>query len=523
MNSNYYYNNHPNSPYVKVESDGEANNSNPNATAEPTGTLPSLYHTLPLSTASDARGSTTEGNWSNPNNGNNVSNALPHLHHQPQMQQQHQQQQQQQQQHDHQRPDLNRPRSWEEEGRKSNGSKDGPSWAWDYNNSGQQQQHMAAPHRFPLPQLASATSSLNGSGGNGLRRMGDSLPLLPQSHNQPHTSLSLRESYDRHQHEQQQQHQQHQQQQQQHHQQMLQQNLHGQQRQQQDHRPMMMVNNDSRQRDRSPMANDDDLYAQQDNDDQLSGSDRKPRRQRRRNGEPPRDLALRKYSCLLCIEEPRAFARPSALKIHMVRASFAPAIVLLTTCRWSQLTHTKEKPHVCPICTRAFAISSNLKRHQRLHEVEPSSSNAIPASPSPPSPLPTFPGTSKKELLDPRGPRPDMGGSSLNLGQTTLLSNDRSGGPDHDQGNRSHSGSNRAEGDWANVNRKLDHNPHPSSYQAPRDYSVQPAPLHPYNDNVDSTSTNDLERGYLRVNAVHNQHQQQQITRQQSQNEQERY
>lgn len=46
--------------------------------------------------------------------------------------------------------------------------------------------------------------------------------------------------------------------------------------------------------------------------------DARPRKQRRRNGEPPRDLASRRYRCEICIDEPRSFARPSALKIHMV-------------------------------------------------------------------------------------------------------------------------------------------------------------------------------------------------------------
>ncbi|GAA5858634.1 hypothetical protein JCM1840_006493 [Sporobolomyces johnsonii] len=78
---------------------------------------------------------------------------------------------------------------------------------------------------------------------------------------------------------------------------------------------------------------------------------KKPRKKRRKLGEPPRDLAQRKYACELCVEEPKSFARPSALKIHM-------------------LTHTKEKPHVCPDCSRGFAIIANLKRHQKLHEKE---------------------------------------------------------------------------------------------------------------------------------------------------------
>ncbi|BGP17731.1 hypothetical protein JCM10213v2_005771 [Rhodosporidiobolus nylandii] len=84
------------------------------------------------------------------------------------------------------------------------------------------------------------------------------------------------------------------------------------------------------------------------------GKPKKPRRKRRKMNEPPRDLAQRKYVCELCTENPKSFARPSALRIHM-------------------LTHTKEKPHLCPTCFRSFAIVSNLKRHQRLHENENSS------------------------------------------------------------------------------------------------------------------------------------------------------
>ncbi|GAA5888556.1 hypothetical protein JCM6882_008995 [Rhodosporidiobolus microsporus] len=96
---------------------------------------------------------------------------------------------------------------------------------------------------------------------------------------------------------------------------------------------------------------EDDFYPLPPNAATASGKPKKPRRKRRKLGEPPRDLAQRKYVCELCIDQPKSFARPSALRIHM-------------------LTHTKEKPHVCPICFRSFAIISNLKRHQKLHEDE---------------------------------------------------------------------------------------------------------------------------------------------------------
>lgn len=51
---------------------------------------------------------------------------------------------------------------------------------------------------------------------------------------------------------------------------------------------------------------------------------RKGRVPRRRPNEPPRNPNMRRYPCPLCVVTPRTFARPSALKIHM-------------------LTHTKEK------------------------------------------------------------------------------------------------------------------------------------------------------------------------------------
>ncbi|GAA5987186.1 hypothetical protein JCM11641_006052, partial [Rhodosporidiobolus odoratus] len=92
----------------------------------------------------------------------------------------------------------------------------------------------------------------------------------------------------------------------------------------------------------------DDFYPLPEGTD-ASGKSKKPRRKRRKLGEPPRDLAQRKYACELCVVQPKSFARPSALRIHM-------------------LTHTKEKPHVCPICFRSFAIVSNLRRHQKLHD-----------------------------------------------------------------------------------------------------------------------------------------------------------
>lgn len=76
------------------------------------------------------------------------------------------------------------------------------------------------------------------------------------------------------------------------------------------------------------------------------GSDGRPRKQRRMKGEPPRDLAQRRYACDLCTDEPRLFARPSALKIHMVSCRLAKGtrhLHELTGHILLQLTHTKEK------------------------------------------------------------------------------------------------------------------------------------------------------------------------------------
>ncbi|GAA5864734.1 hypothetical protein JCM8547_008290 [Rhodosporidiobolus lusitaniae] len=117
----------------------------------------------------------------------------------------------------------------------------------------------------------------------------------------------------------------------------------------------------ARVKDSMPFVDDeDDFYPLP--PQEAGAKPKKPRRKRRKMGEPPRDLAQRKYVCELCVDEPKSFARPSALRIH-------------------QLTHTKIKPHSCPVCFRTFAIISNLRRHQKLHENNelpvPSTSTAV--------------------------------------------------------------------------------------------------------------------------------------------------
>lgn len=78
------------------------------------------------------------------------------------------------------------------------------------------------------------------------------------------------------------------------------------------------------------------------------GASKKRRKRRRRLTETPRDVANRKFGCHTC---GKMFARPSALATH-------------------ERSHSKEKPHCCPIetCGRAFAVSSNLRRHQTIYD-----------------------------------------------------------------------------------------------------------------------------------------------------------
>jgi hypothetical protein len=318
MNNSFYY---QSNQYSRQEfnNNGPADTGNPDLSRN--ALPPNGPSTTMISTATPAF------NLPDPNLNSTInqdwSNTLPRQHRQPD-------QQHQQRQHQHEHPGIHRSRSWEDERRNHNdnnklkdGNLNGSSWGWDYNNTDQHNSSSPAPHRFPLPHLPGSSSLNDGPSGMGLRH--NIQPLHHQQHqqhqqqhqqqmSQPHTSMSLRESYDQH----------HQRQQQQ--QQMLQQsNAHLQQRQPSDHIP---INTDMKPRDPSSV-DDDQSISQQDQEDQLEGGDKKPRRQRRRNGQPPRDLALRKYSCLLCIEEPRAFARPSALKIHMVRTWLLSSLILV--------------------------------------------------------------------------------------------------------------------------------------------------------------------------------------------------
>ncbi|KAI8067187.1 hypothetical protein BC940DRAFT_239426 [Gongronella butleri] len=56
----------------------------------------------------------------------------------------------------------------------------------------------------------------------------------------------------------------------------------------------------------------------------------------------------RQYPCLHCN---KVFSRPSSLQSHVY-------------------THTGEKPYRCtaPGCSKGFAVPSNLRRHQRVHQ-----------------------------------------------------------------------------------------------------------------------------------------------------------
>ncbi|KAI8064962.1 hypothetical protein BDF21DRAFT_308284, partial [Thamnidium elegans] len=54
-----------------------------------------------------------------------------------------------------------------------------------------------------------------------------------------------------------------------------------------------------------------------------------------------------RYKCSQCL---KTFSRPSSLRIHI-------------------LSHTGEKPHVCPQvgCGRRFSVQSNMRRHLKVH------------------------------------------------------------------------------------------------------------------------------------------------------------
>ncbi|RIB03483.1 hypothetical protein C2G38_1989847 [Gigaspora rosea] len=63
----------------------------------------------------------------------------------------------------------------------------------------------------------------------------------------------------------------------------------------------------------------------------------------------------KRYKCNIC---QKRFTRPSSLQTHTY-------------------SHTGEKPFKCPVegCGRHFSVVSNLRRHQKIHANQPSSSS----------------------------------------------------------------------------------------------------------------------------------------------------
>ncbi|KAI8875705.1 hypothetical protein K501DRAFT_202041 [Backusella circina FSU 941] len=62
-------------------------------------------------------------------------------------------------------------------------------------------------------------------------------------------------------------------------------------------------------------------------------------------------MRKRRYNRYRCNQCAKVFSRPSSLRVHT-------------------LSHTGEKPHMCPRygCGRRFSVYSNMRRHLKIHE-----------------------------------------------------------------------------------------------------------------------------------------------------------
>jgi len=91
---------------------------------------------------------------------------------------------------------------------------------------------------------------------------------------------------------------------------------------------------------------------------------------------------MRRHPYSLCVDIPQTFARPPALNLHMLThtkenvscAAFESLfLVRKQTHSFSEAEtccgylNCFRLPHTYSVCLRAFTISSNLKRHAKLH------------------------------------------------------------------------------------------------------------------------------------------------------------